>query len=119
MLGMINGAVRGWILCGEQSLCEHVPSDKNDWRLRVQNKQSPQSLHSGVLFFFFVCFACIIYIAYCVVAALNDLRIERDVVILCNLSERFAKLIWKADSVRKIGSMPPSFNLKHNFFLSA
>ena len=72
--GIINGAMRGWILCGGQSLCEHVLSDKNNWRLRAQNNQSPHSLHSGVLFFFFL---CIIYIAHCIVAALNDQRIEK------------------------------------------
>ena len=28
LLGMINGVVRGWILCGEQRLCEHLLPDK-------------------------------------------------------------------------------------------
>ena len=28
LLGMINGVVRGWILCGRQRLCEHVLTDK-------------------------------------------------------------------------------------------
>ena len=28
LLGMINGVVRGWILCGRQRLCEHVLTGK-------------------------------------------------------------------------------------------
>ena len=39
LLGMINGVVRGWILCGGQNLCEHVLTDKLTASAAYKNKR--------------------------------------------------------------------------------